>query len=360
MDVVLPHLVKDVDRHGNVRHYVRKRGLPKIRIKEPVGSPPFLLAYDAALKALNEGKSSQAKRPIGPLPNTLAWLGREYAKSYGFRQLDARTQRVRLADLQHCFDEPTKPGASYKLGDCPLSQLEPKHIRVMRDRKSDAPASANNRLKALRVMFKWAVEAEHLKHNPAAEVDTLKFKSEGFHSWTPEEVKQFEAKHEVGSKPRLAMSLMLYTGVRRSDAVELGHEHVKDGVLTFTPRKTKGTTGKALKLPVLPQLQAILDATPLGEKAFIVTSRGVPFTSNGFGNWFREQCDAAGLGHCTAHGLRKAGATIAAENGATEKQMMAIFGWNTSALASHYSKAASQQKLAGDAMHLLISTESGS
>jgi hypothetical protein len=32
-------------------------------------------------------------------------------------------------------------------------------------------------------------------------------------------------------------------------------------------------------------------------------------------------------------GLRKAGATVAAENGATPHQLMAIFGWNTLAQA---------------------------
>lgn len=31
-----------------------------------------------------------------------------------------------------------------------------------------------------------------------------------------------------------------------------------------------------------------------------------PFTNAGFGNWFRDQCDAAGLPKCSAQGLRKA------------------------------------------------------
>ena len=40
--------------------------------------------------------------------------------------------------------------------------------------------------------------------------------------------------------------------------------------------------------------------------------------------------------------------------------MMAIFGWEAPSLAAHYSKAASQKKLAGDAIHLLIQAEGGS
>ena len=52
---------------------------------------------------------------------------------------------------------------------------------------------------------------------------------------------------------------------------------------------------------------------------FLMTEWGKPFTSNGFGNWFRDQCNDAGLSQCSAHGLRKARATILAERGATDR-----------------------------------------
>jgi integrase len=253
-----------------------------------------------------------------------------------------------------CCAEPTKPGSPYKLGDCPLDRFEPKHVKIMRDRKQKTPGAANNRVRALRVLLAWGVEAEHAKRNVAAEVKPLKYKKQEFHTWTIEEVQLFEERHHLGSRARLALAVMLFTGVRRSDAVQLGPDHIKDGWLVFTPQKTSGTTGMALQLPILPELQEVLDATPLGKTTFLATNQGRPFTSNGFGNWFRDRCDEAGLGHCTAHGLRKAGATVAAENGAFEKQLMAIFGWETAKLASHYSKTADQKKLAGNAMHLIV------
>ena len=353
MEVDLPYLVEDVDRHGNVRLYVRMRGRSKIRIREPVGSPPFLQAYDAAVKALKDG-TAKSPKTRGPNPGTLAWLAREYEKSFEFKKLDPRSQRVRRAILEACCAEPTKPGSSYRFGDCPIDRLETKHIKIMRDRKDATPGAANNRVRALRVVLAWAVEAEHAKRNVAAEAKTLKYQKQGFHTWTVGEVEQFAKRHPVGSKEWLALSLMLLTGVRRSDAVRLGHEHAKDGWLTFTPSKTKGTTGKMLHLPILPELQEVLDASQLGKATFLETGQGRPFTAAGFGNWFRDRCDEAGLSHCTSHGLRKAGATIAAENGATEKQLMAIFGWETAALAAHYSKKADQKKLAGKAMHMIV------
>jgi hypothetical protein len=63
----------------------------------------------------------------------------------------------------------------------------------------------------------------------------------------------------------------------------------------------------------------------------LVNAYGQPFTKAGFGNRFRDWCDSAALPHCDAHKLCKAGALIAAENGATKKQLMAIFGWGDDA-----------------------------
>ena len=145
--------------------------------------------------------------------------------------------------------------------------------------------------------------------------------------------------------------------MRRSDAVALGPQHVKDGRITFIPQKTSTTTRKTLRLPLLDVLQKVLDASPLGVRAFLETEYGVPFTANGFGGWFRDRCDEAGLTHCTAHGLRRAGATFAAENGATVPQLMAIFGWATAKQAVHYVDEANQPKIAGSAMHLIIAND---
>ena len=72
--------------------------------------------------------------------------------------------------------------------------------------------------------------------------------------------------------------------------------------------------------------------------------------ANGFGGWFRDRCNEAGLPQCTAHGLKKAGATLAAENGATTSQLMAMFDWTTISQAEVYTRAAEQKRLAGEGM----------
>jgi integrase len=114
--------------------------------------------------------------------------------------------------------------------------------------------------------------------------------------------------------------------------------------------RTRGA--KDREIPILPALRESIDATPSGHLNYLVTSFGKPFTANGFGNWFRDRCDEAKLpARCSPHGLRKAGATIAAENGATEYELMAIFGWASPKQAALYTRAANRRRLTGAAMH---------
>src|SRR4029453_16436721 len=104
-------------------------------------------------------------------------------------------------------------------------------------------------------------------------------------------IEQFETMHAIGTRARLAFALLLYTGQRRSDVVTIGRQHIRDGYLQIRQQKT----GVELAIPVLPALQAIIADTPKDNLTFLTTQFGKPFTSNGFGNWFRIQCDAAGL-----------------------------------------------------------------
>jgi len=64
---------------------------------------------------------------------------------------------------------------------------------------------------------------------------------------------------------------------------------------------------------------------------YLVTAYGQPHSAKGFGNWFKHRCREAGLENLSAHGLRKLGAQRCAEAGATEHQLMALFGWSNPA-----------------------------
>jgi integrase len=102
--------------------------------------------------------------------------------------------------------------------------------------EQETPAATNHRVAYLRIMLDWAMEerSHWVKRNAAAGVKLLTCAKEGFTAGRSKEVRQFEKRHPVGSTARLAMALTLYTGMRRSDAVLLGPDHVKNGWIKFT------------------------------------------------------------------------------------------------------------------------------
>jgi integrase len=358
MKIDLPHLLADTDRHGRKRVYYRQKGKPMVRLRAPPGTQEFIEEYQRA----RDGQTAPTRpRPAKSATGSLRWLVAGYYDAANFRTLDASTQRVRRGLLDLICASTTKAGT--RRGDLPFARMEPRHIRELRDQKLDFPEAANGRVKALRRLFAWAMESDLANRNPAADVAYLAGSGDGFHTWTIDEVHQFELKHPIGSKARLALALLLYTGVRRSDVVKLGRQMEREGALHFTEKKgansralgrKKSAAPKRHVLPILPALRAVIDATPSGTLAYLVTSFGQPFTAAGFGNKFRAWCNEAGLPHCSAHGLRKAGATIAAENGATAHQLMALFGWTTIKQAEGYTRLANRERLASEAMHLLM------
>jgi integrase len=153
--------------------------------------------------------------------------------------------------------------------------------------------------------------------------------------------------HIIGSKPRLALALLLYTAQRRSDVVKMGRQHVKDGTITVRQEKT----GAALVIPVHPTLAEVLAATSSEHLTFLVTATGKPYGGNHFSESFREWCDAAGLPkHCSAHGLRKAACRRLAEAGCSANEIAAISGHASLDEVARYTKAADQARLARNAM----------
>jgi integrase len=262
-----------------------------------------------------------------------------------------RTQYTGRRILEGCCEEPIAPGATDTFADFPLDEMTTDVLEILRDRKGQKFGAADNRVKALRRLFKWASRKRFVSHNPAADLEYVSKDTGGWHTWTPDEIDRYEAHHTVGSMARLALDLIQYSGLSRMDAVKVGASNIKinkDGQRTLS--FSRGKTGVAVEL-AMPKalLDAIRQCPIVGSQTFLVNSYGNPFTVAGFGNKFRAWCDGAGLPQCSAHGLRKAAATRAAENGATTHELMAMFGWLTVKQAEIYTREASRQKLAAQA-----------
>lgn len=338
------HVVEDTDRHGNVRLYLRRKGRAKVRLDGPLGSPQFWKSYHAALTDKGVKPLPRGRAAAGDKPGSFRWLCEQYFASAPFKRLNPRTQYVRRGILDRiCIEK----------GSAPYAMMEPRHVRAMRDARAEKPEAANAFIKSLRQVFAFAVEYDLADRNPARDVPYIRSGTEGFHSWSLEEVRQYEARHPVGSKARLALALLLYTGQRRSDVVRFGRQHLRDGWLHFTQHKNRDRKPVTLSIPVIDELQRIIDASETGDLAFLVSEHGRPYSDGGFGNRFRKWCDEAGLKNCSAHGLRKTASAMLAELGCTEHEIMAITGHQTSKEVIRYTKAARQRTMAQNAMDKL-------
>lgn len=325
-----PFVLCERSRHGKPCFYFRKGKGKRIRLPDP-NEPNFLEMYHAALGGVIEKKKRSAS--VG----TLEWLISRYRETSTYRGLSHATRRQR----DNIFK-----GVVGKAGGVSYKAVTRKKIVDGREDRASTPAQARNFLDAMRGLFRWALEAELVKVDPTAGVrNPSRPKTGGFEAWSEADVEAFEKKWPAGTKERVWLHVLLYTGLRRGDAVRIGKQHVRDGIATIRTEKT----ATEVSLTILPPLAETLATGPTGDMAWIVGENGRPLTKETFGNYFRAACNDAGLKGKSAHGVRKIGATRAAEAGATVRELEALFGWSGGAMASHYTKTADRKKLAKQA-----------
>lgn len=345
-------VVADRDRHNNVRLYFRVKGQPKVRLTEKPGTPEFEKEIACARLGVpyNGAAAVKTEQKRISKEHTFQWLVEQYCS-----RVKSQVNPTLLGRRRRIFDEISNSttAAGHRRGDLDFRLMTRKHVIELRDTLRDTPGAQNEIVKSISAMFGWAVEAAVATANPATKIKKLD-SGDGFHAWSEEEVKQYEERHPVGTKARLMLHLAMFTGLRLSDLAIAGKQHIQNGWLVIRPKKTGKSSKVVVEVPILPILQKTIDASPCGDLTFLVSEWNAPFSVNSLGNKMRDWCDQAGLPQCSTHGLRKAGATIAANNGATDEELMAIFGWTTKQQTTLYTKSANRRKLAGKAMHKLL------
>lgn len=340
-----PQVHEYTDRHGKARFYLRRPGMPKISLPGLPWSPEFMAAYEAA-------KSGAWVKPeIGSnrtLPGTVNAALVSYYQSTAFRDgLAESSQKMRRAILERFREQH---------GDKRIALLHRTALQAIINKKS--PAAQANFRKAMRGFLDHALALDMIKIDPLQGLKLVEIRTDGHHPWELEECAKFEAHHQIGTRSRLAYELLLQAGQSKCDVVRMGRQHVRNGMMSM--RRQKTTTPFVVE--ITPALQAAIDAMPTSDHlTFLITAQGKPFTAAGFGNWFREICNEAGLPpRCTSHGLRKAAATYLAEKGATDHQLMAWFGWSSISQAQVYTKSANRAVMAQGAGKLISGTGIGS
>ena len=343
--VRLKHISRFKDRHGHPRHYLRLPGRKPVALPGEPGSPEFMAAYT---KAIAEAPPAPAKQAPGPVPGSLDALAVAYYRSPAFTGLRASSQRTYRRIVEEL---------RAKHGTKPVRLLDATGVRKLMEEKGEHRAAANHRLRILKAMMAGAVEARMIAADPTDGVRRLKRTAKGFGTWSEEEIGLYEARWPSGSRQRLALALLLYTGQRRSDVVRMGRQHIAGDEMTVRQVKT----GHLIQIPVHPALAAELATVPTDRLTFLVTEAGPAFTPPGFYMRFREWCDAAGVPRGRSpHGLRKACGRRLAEAGATAHQIMAVLGLKTLALAELYTRAAETRRMARDGMERIRSMNAAS
>lgn len=354
------YVTADPGPDGVERFYYRRPGQKKIRIFGVPWTPTFMAEYDSAKGGAVLKRGIQPKKT-----GDFNWLCERYFESGEYRALDIKTQTKRKNNLNTISREPIAPGSIKLFETVMLDSWNKKAVRAIRDRVADRPGTSSDWMKALRAVFKFAVNADHVETNPTRDVQKLRMNNvDGHHAWTIEEVETFEAKHPIGTKERLAMGILLYAAQRLSDVIRIGPKHIKvrttivdvDGVptevktnwLVFTQHKNRNRKPIHMEIPIRPELQELLDATALGNQTFLQTTYKKPYGERSFAAFFADACIAADVPG-RSHGLRKAQSARLAELGASEKEIMSITGHTTSQEIKRYTESANKRILAAAA-----------
>ncbi len=345
MKIDYPGLLIEPLPSGNTRYRVRVEGERARRIRIYCGPDheDFQRQYLAARRGEQpeplKVASDYAKR------GSIGWLVNRYLEFLGKRveagTTSPKTLKKKKNLLTRLLVEPDK-----------RLFIPQEKLIEMHDAMASTPAQADAFIEAVAVMYDWAIYRGHVKSNPARGIDRVYEKGDGATPWNVENVRQFLAHHKIGTKPYVAISLLLWTGCRIEDTTVLGrkHECVIDGVeaIRWQPSK-KGSS--EVTVPLFPALKDATRAPKVQGETYLLGWRGKPYSSgDSASSMFIRWCRAAGLKDRSAHGVRKGLGELLAELGCTPYEVMAILGHSDVRTSQVYTRRFERWKLAVGAM----------
>lgn len=353
MRVDLPGLLIEAHRNGTPRVRVRVKGAKARRITLPVGQdhPDFLQHYEAA----RDGREyTPGKRRV--VERSLDWLCGLYLdyleKMVEAGQASRATLNQRRSVLTRFCDHLDEDGDRYGLADM---DMPPFAIVAVRDAWAHTPGAADNLIKTVRAVFKFAQKRDMIAANPAAGIEAINISKGGAKPWTLADLKAFRDRHPKGSTARLWLTLTAFTACRIGDARTLGRGHeVQRGGATFLEWQPGKKGSAPVSIPMLPALHEATRAVTVIGPTYLLNDKGRPFASVEalrvrVQRWITE----AGLTGLSAHGIRKAVAELLAENGATQHQIMAVLAHTQAKTSEVYTKGVDRRNLASSAMQAM-------
>ena len=317
------------DRLGKMRCYHRETRQPIDLEKTPLGSAGFLAACARIQGILDERKAKESRATtLGDLVQ--AWLGSDQYRNYS---TSTRNSYRYILDLLEPYS------------DTPVGGIDTPVVSGWLDRIAESNGwSPSNRLRVvLMQVFKHAIPHGLIRYNPVRDtVPKQRPKALGYANrpWTPEECDI--ALSRAPAHLRVAIALIMNTGLDPTDAIRLRRDQIVDGTIWTTRAKT----GNRVAVPVSTPLQRELDAASEHDaETVLANSSGRPWRYDGFYSVWRhlrrtmESEGVIGPG-LTLKGLRHTVATALREAGLDERAIADLLGQKKQAMALHYSRSA--------------------
>lgn len=339
------------DQHGKDRLRFRRKGYPSGYFKAALGTEAFREEYRVFNNPAAPAAAARAAHDARIEPGSIADLRRQYyAVPDRLGPTETTQRKIRSVLDRGFFDgRETWPVAGIRFDhiDAMIADRRKPFFNEETKRKEGGDEAAKKLRKELVRLFDFAEKIKMVPGTPMKHVAKVRIapadRSPGYYPWSEDDIAKFRSRWALGTKQRLAMELLLWTDQRKVDTIHLGPQHAKGR--HFVVRQSK--TGKTLQLHIADQLHAAIDAMPASDAlCFILTEYGKPFSVKGFGGWFRDQCDAAGLPQCTAHGLRKAMMRRMAELDMSNSSLKSVSGHSKDEEVSRYVESANQERLA--------------
>lgn len=345
MKVDYPGLIRQILPSGTVIYRVRPKGQhsKRIQIDGIPGSEEFSRQYNLARRGV---KPDPQKKPSEEaIPQSIGWLVHSYLEHLEERvkagNTSAKTVKKKRNLLAKLIVDPDRK-----------MQVPREKLIELQDKMAASPAQADAFIEAVAVLFDWAIDRKYIKENTARGIKSVYKKGDGAKPWKAADVTAFFAKHKAGTTPHVAMSVLLWTGCRIEDLTVLGREHecVIDGIeaLRWVPLK-KGST--EVCIPLLDPLKTAVRAPKVLATTYVAKRGGNTYASgDAMSAMFKRWCQDAGLGHLSAHGVRKGLAEVLAEMGSSQYDIMAILGHSEAKTSEVYTRRVERWNLAKTAL----------
>ena len=298
------------------------------RIKAPIGTADFAAEYALLMR----GREVVTGK-------TMAKLVDAYRRSPHWANLASNTRKSYNKTLDWLLRNYAQINPA---------SIKRRHINEMRDALADTPTTANRRLDAMSALLGWARDNEWLEANVAFKVKRLAATGRKRLPWPEDMVDAFRA--EADTRTLLIFEMLIGTGQRIGDVLNMKWGDVVDDGILVTPQKTRKSKPAPIFIPFTNRLREVINATPKRGLYIITQANGSRVSYNLAWKDFMAIRVKIGAERFDIHGLRHyAASQIAAIDGMTMEHVKAITGHASDQVARLYTMASAQRARAKEA-----------